>query len=355
MTTCQNFYNVPTEDVTAKWVMPTGSDSNTGTKSDPWLTVDKAVDSVNDGSLIYAKTNEYPGDAALEYIYDTLINKLTGIGYVTTKAPDAQFGIRLRNSGVTLFEGFYIEPQLATSNGVYLNTSTSVNINKVYLNSTSSNGFAGEFVELKHTVITGSNIIGVSFSGNGINRIIDTCLITGSTSRGIDVATTGDHTIKNNFIKNTSGVAILITSISGSVIIKGNIFTPIVNTFLISATSDIPLSIVYNTFYLSAASTENHISLTTFNSNVPTVSNNIIYNESGSIKSIIGGSNIPLISENNIINASTTSMAGGLDIGSAIGLNGVYSEVSINNNRIISKRSQSYHVLIGSENTKYRR
>jgi len=66
LTLCQNYFDVPTEDLTAEWIAEDGNDTTgTGTKANPWRSVDKIK--ATTASTVYAKSGNYDLTARVDF------------------------------------------------------------------------------------------------------------------------------------------------------------------------------------------------------------------------------------------------------------------------------------------------
>ena len=89
------YFSVPSETVGAYWVTQSGNDSTgDGSKATPWRTLDKALTTVNDGSTIYAATDDHKGNIAVGYIFNYKNNVLKGIGFDISVSTSTTYGIR---------------------------------------------------------------------------------------------------------------------------------------------------------------------------------------------------------------------------------------------------------------------
>ncbi|HLP86473.1 MAG TPA: hypothetical protein VK153_01185, partial [Candidatus Paceibacterota bacterium] len=126
LTTCQTYYSVPTEDLTAKWVSISGNDTTgTGTKALPYLTISKAQ-SVT-ASNVYLKT----GTHGLGAVALTVSKNIIGLGYSIINNFGASNAM-LISANNTRCENFIIDGTTTGNGGIRINTSvTGVVLNRI--------------------------------------------------------------------------------------------------------------------------------------------------------------------------------------------------------------------------------
>ena len=119
LTACQNYFGVPSEITTnVKWVSKTGSDTNAGTKSAPWLTIQKAASTATNGDTIYVKTGIYSEqlDISNKYLSFSRAGTYTfiGIGLNEVRSVDTTRVVR-NQLGNQVWSGFYFNGETNTS------------------------------------------------------------------------------------------------------------------------------------------------------------------------------------------------------------------------------------------------
>lgn len=116
LATLQTYFEVPTEDTTAKWVSLTGNDTTgNGSKESPWRTMIKAEASItNDiNQVVYIKTGVY--DENPNWLLLDKNAKWYGIGFNTLKTDGTSYVLVLRSTKVCEFHNFIIDQQTTTT------------------------------------------------------------------------------------------------------------------------------------------------------------------------------------------------------------------------------------------------
>lgn len=336
------YYEVAAEAVGAYWVSPGGNDTTgDGSKGNPWLTLDKALDTIDDGSLIYSKSNEYPGDSGLNYIYDPRTNQVKGIGHCRGNTTSASYTARFKTGTIDLFEGIIFELMSAATYAINCEDQTTLIFKRNIINK-ESGSLSLAFRGIVHTI---QNCIIIGVYTNGIT-VLNTTTVFNLLCNYFKPTATADlirlgnntalTTINNNKIEGViSDKIIEIGNINGNTNIIGNIFNPTTNpdAFISCLVDSLLVRVIGNTFTGKATSTI----IVHFDGAVTYAHEiyNNVFNSEGFTGDFIYALNSSLDIQNNIITELTGNGAGST-IKCEINATGAYS-ASIINNRIISK------------------
>lgn len=277
LTSANTYYGVPTKSGTAKWVAADGNDGNVGTEVSPYLSID-GWDAVNDGSVIYQKTDSSIGLNVTDYLLIDENNIWSGIGRNVISPSDGSYGLRLR-------------VDFNTAKNIYVNQTSAA------ITCISTDGLGGgQTPTLENIYVYNSNTV-----GKGINadcRYIRNCiinldatnnLIENGASTDVDITgclLNGDTTSSAMILFSNSGVANfynnkLVGTVDG-LITQGANASPLNcygNTFNCTVDDGIKLReskvsvINYNTFNLYAQGSASNAIVSLANSDV-TINNN---------------------------------------------------------------------------------
>ncbi len=230
---CNVFYDVPTENTShVKWVKKSGNDgTGDGSKSNPWLTLEKADATATAGDTIYVASGQYTEN----FVADGNLNWFkTGSATVTDVSENQALRINvvgkthsLNVTGRNVTYGFasYInyadDITINKSRFTHVGAGTSIRyfddrgiINNSVITSThgyaiAMNGAAGNFKLLNSLIkVTGGNPLGVLRAGGTLNEVKN-CKINASGQTYIillnDASLAGTFNILGNTINATGG------------------------------------------------------------------------------------------------------------------------------------------------------
>jgi hypothetical protein len=166
LTTCQSYYNVPTEITTnVRWISPTGSDtSGDGTKAHPWATFAKAQTSGTTGDTIYVKTGIYT--VAGYFNTKKLYHK--GIGY-SNLISTTTYALALGITGST-FTGLKIDGG-SLLNTVYYNAGSTCN-NIVFEKCSIGSNYNISKMTIPATYAINTQLLNCIFYGTGTGSVL---------------------------------------------------------------------------------------------------------------------------------------------------------------------------------------
>lgn len=165
LTACQTYYSVPTESGTAGWVSKTGNDTTgDGTKTKPFLSIDKAIKTLAAGYVIYIKTGIYDessyANGPLNFAKNGTIKGI-GLTEVTCSSTAAQV-MDINNVSETI-EGIIINAESARNNCMIFR------------------GNGDEANILRRCVFKNSNAASFTISGTVLSTTITNCVIVSGT------------------------------------------------------------------------------------------------------------------------------------------------------------------------------
>lgn len=339
-------FEVPAEDTTAKWVAATGNDTTgDGTKTKPYLTVDKAVLTFNAWENIYVKTNLTPFGA----LNDLRNNKFFGIGNVVFEPVDttSAFGLYIWCSRIYL-----------KATGVYTNIFASQRTNAEF--DCIRIDITDNITPVKHYFKTFRNSI---FAGTGKNDSSGIDLINQSGERNI---------IGCLFSLSITGISYAIKASDGadSVNILRNKFLTTVSTIIGQLAANLPLNIIGNEFIPSSGNYyysvgnrgqlvmsrnifKSHAStplLRVINEKVriPEISYNEFDNSDGISKIYFRNSNANI--HDNIFKIHEAEVAGTI-VECRVSEAGALSSIKINNNKILISTISGAQIIAGLDVT----
>ena len=350
LTKCNIYFSVPTENATAIWVSPDGNDSTgDGSKSTPWLTLDKAFDTENSGEVIYAKSNDYVGDLTEGYIIDSKINSYKGLGLITTD--NATISGALFSVNPTALSNIQITT-LNSTRGIYLNVLPTVIAEKVRLIATNSTiGFTKVFKELLNCIATGTFASAVIKEESAIDFTVNTCFIDATAPYLCWLASgQGRLLLKNSTIKGTYSISpfkslgtekhqfignyfdltackeIVLSTLGGCTIFNdntviGNIITE--KAFVTLEASYAILNEIKRNSFVNSGWSGNHIQFNDVNGEI----------------------------SNNIFNVEDAAYGVGNEIQILANVGTAKDNCHVLNNKILSKRTAQHHIEVGNEST----
>ncbi|HLP86443.1 MAG TPA: hypothetical protein VK153_01035, partial [Candidatus Paceibacterota bacterium] len=251
LTTCQTYYSVPTEDLTAKWVSKTGNDTTgNGTKALPYLTIEKAYKTFPTGTKVYVKSGSYTEEyntTTIRYFYfDTAKTfEISGLGRCEILTISTTYVIRVvaLNMLVTfnnfIFNGesntTHIFDSSTNASKVVLNKCRLLNPVTNYINSPAATGYE---YELTNSMGVGSNtgyircISGVKLYGCLINKgyvlnanSIKYCKITATDNQTFAIFTGSNMEFFNNKISAQRSVVQASGAVATTIKVNYNTIT----------------------------------------------------------------------------------------------------------------------------------
>lgn len=359
---CDQFFSVPTE-VDEFWVDPDGNDTTgDGSKALPWLTINKADNTVNDGSNINVKSNDaYLGDTGLGYLYNTLSNNIQVIGRAVVRNTGTAQSHRVRFNDKTYLRRLtYIPDNSLTNAIVWLQDAADIELERLYLKGSALYALRGFASKVNELVIKGT------FSNVTIF---------------MDAASVGDFKIENSFIDsdapylgnplNQGAFEVTNCRIRGNytnvfwntlasglnqIILEGNVFDVQSASKLYQQTINTaqPAKINNNTFGLLNGMTSDPILIQNSTTSEAEINGNKItdidgYGELGhDVVSIVDAR---ATFNNNIMHLLFSNADTGAEYAFKKVTAGVIAEAIASNNKILSKRNGNYHIAIGLEAT----
>jgi hypothetical protein len=177
LTACNTYYNVPTEDVGAKWIdFANGNDTWDGSKIrttgsvGPYKTISNVISlTLTAGTNIYVKTglSSLGTQHSISKVYNFI-----GVGY--TRIVSSSNAFYVNGGGNILLKGF----ELAGISGVYSHNAYTTTVERCSINGTSSASWliSAANVILKHCPInTTISTVRINETANAHNVTIDTC------------------------------------------------------------------------------------------------------------------------------------------------------------------------------------
>jgi len=242
----QNYFGVPIIDVGAYWVASDGNDTTgDGSKLTPWLSAVKWNVEVDDGSIIYQKTDPAILFNTPSYLFLSRNNVYTVIGRTEFISTDASYGLRLRGAQNT------IEGLILTTNGSaspilteVLDALSPLTIKRMYINTLTkeTNELSGFFKLIENCIIIGESSQSVILlTGSESWNISGNLISANSDQYGINVQNTANGDIlRNKFSGDHSSYTIFINT-TATVDVIGNYFNNDSErqVFLISRTANI--------------------------------------------------------------------------------------------------------------------
>lgn len=150
LTEAQIYYIVPAEETTnVKWVSKTGSDSALGTKSAPWLTIQKANDSANTGDTIYIKSglyNEIKTATTAEYLQIDKSLNYRGLGFVKVTSNNTTNVVNLLNVNCN-FNGIWFFGSNNSTNIIKVNNNKTYTLQRCFISAAKSYLISGGVFE----------------------------------------------------------------------------------------------------------------------------------------------------------------------------------------------------------------
>lgn len=295
LTTCQTYYGVPTEDLTAKWVSVTGNDTTgNGSKATPWATITKAL--AVSTPKVYVRTGT---TTEATFIRPNGKNiEVIGTGFTRIDANDVNYTMHYddNQANTVSFTGCVI---VGSFSCLYIETNST---NKSFIkcsfeNSSSRDIWNGANVGLLlrycvckslilvmngltfdtclHTTKTGNNVIAASSAGAN-NILIKNSKILGGINTGtgsgktdifgcsIETTTllnSGDLMVNDNYITGTLSVS----NAQESVINNNTIITNAKSCIAVSVASTISNNIIKQTNIADHTIKINRVSADVFN------------------------------------------------------------------------------------------
>ncbi len=358
-------FGVTAEAANAAWVLATGNDTTgNGTKATPYLTLDKADGVVNTATIpIYVGTkNDYAGDVSLVYLYDPAAHTIKGIGRAVVRTAAAAYTHRLRYDTKASLAGLtYIPSGNLTAQAVYQQTCPSIELDKLFINSTAAGAVGPQFKSIKNSVILGTySDFPISLNAPATGNIeISSCFIN-ATSPGVcnPPNWTGIISFLNNKIRGTytggSGFVFRGLNTAAQFLIKGNDIDVAASVIFSNSVDIVASEISYNTFYLRSTLASRAIANST-SYNTLTVNRNrfidVANYGAGEVYLIVFTNAKGVISNNLIKLDNTQKTAGGAEIQFLRTNTTVIDTVVVSGNRLLSNRTIGYHICIGGEST----
>lgn len=281
LTTCQAYFGVPAEDMTAKWcspaiAVPPGNDANPGTKLLPDLTIQHAIDSENTGLRVYFKTNQ-DFVAAYGRVDDWLKNnKLYALGYCRNlNNYDASNILRINGANVGELINFTFEITDAVLRSVLITSASTLIFNHDRFKLDNGGGVYGEFLHCLNSVFAGSignSAIRLRLYAYNLNHVVSGNifnLTAVGTLSSYDFAMTQNTTPLGNLVYTHNkhiGVRVgayycmnIAQTLTGNMLVKDNYYnvTGALGTYIWiwgnRVTSTMTLEICYEKFFVNTA------------------------------------------------------------------------------------------------------
>lgn len=357
LTRCQTYFNVPVENLSAKWVAKAGNDTTgDGSKLNPWLTLNKAALSIEPGTTVYCKSGSYAETYAG---YGFLLRKTSsfyGIGKcIITPGAGASGQVVLMDGNQTVtFEGFKVTGALNYS---FITTKGAKTINRcLFDNSLVQSVYAtAGMANITNCVCKNSGILNNTAGITSGNLIL-------TVGNKYTFTSTNNVLFKYNDIKptgaSTRGWALDCASNLTTIEIFGNNFylsaLPGQRIYYGQSGYTQILKVNYNYVYSTAIITASTISAATDYVGTIEVSNNrMIYTNTGdfnttSISPITLVNQVAPIISKNIIELNTPYNLYAIDVRSAGNMVG---DAVISDNLIKTVALQGHVISVGSENS----